>query len=79
MHDMVESPIALSSIITEELVFLWYFICLVSVYKTIHRVGLLKGLAIGVLGVGLWITLTTVLEVPVVQMMWKAYKLEPHS
>jgi hypothetical protein len=56
-----------------QIVFLWYFVCLVQVYKTIHRLRLSKAIMVGVFGHGLEVCLKVFLEIPVMQIVWRAF------
>jgi len=52
-------------------IYLW--ICRIGAFMIVHRVGLAKGLSIGVLGGGLSMVVLVTVEKPVVQLLWRAF------
>jgi hypothetical protein len=77
MRDLVDSPVACVCTVMLVLMILWVNLCLVRGYMTIHRVGWLRGMMIGAIGISLNCMISVVLEAPVTQILWKAYLHNP--
>jgi hypothetical protein len=72
--DLLASTPALISLTIGLVASIWYLAALSRVFRLVHGVGRVRGVAIVIIGMGIWQILSWFIEIPAFQLFYKAYQ-----